>query len=291
MPGEAAERLCQLGLGGWVGVHHVDVRKGHSWPREWHKRRHAHVRMPQASGAVRAAEHRAHGKECHEVKVDRSRWGRVFGRLQTLSCAWLFIFSSFLLDCQDSRLPYPFLSIREDAQHRVQEIKPVGAHWNAHCDAHSVFSPISHLHIKAETLICAQWVRIPSTPQSYLCTFLWCLTHFPDKAAPVPAACTGGAVSKAGRRQPKLPCPPWWGGNACFGERPFQPQAPQTPAFQGGQLAFLRVRVSIPEARLWLKKKIMFNLKIRNWSRLWAQGLIETKFKFLSSPFKHGGPS
>lgn len=37
--------------------------------------------------------------------------------------------------------------------------------------------------------------------------------------------------------------------------------------------------------------KIIFNLKIRNWSRLRARRLIETKFKFLSSPFKHRGPS
>lgn len=37
--------------------------------------------------------------------------------------------------------------------------------------------------------------------------------------------------------------------------------------------------------------KTIFNLKIRNWSRLRARRLIETKFKFLSSPFKHRGPS
>lgn len=53
----------------------------------------------------------------------------------------------------------------------------------------------------------------------------------------------------------KAPLSSLMGGNACFGERPFQPQALQTPAFQGGQLAFLRVKASIPEARLWLKKK------------------------------------
>lgn len=37
--------------------------------------------------------------------------------------------------------------------------------------------------------------------------------------------------------------------------------------------------------------KTIFNLKIRNWSRLRPRRLIETKFKFLSSPFKHRGPS
>lgn len=62
------------------------------------------------------------------------------------------------------------------------------------------------------------------------------------------------------------------GGKSCFGESTFQPQALHTPAFQGGGVAFPRVRARVFQRQSCglkkKKKKVMFNLKIRNWSRL-----------------------
>lgn len=145
-------------------------------------------------------------------------------------------------------------------------------------------------------------LQFSQPPQSYPYAFLWYLTHFPGDARCCLHWKAGkGAISEG--RKPIYPAkvcwPPRREKKKLVLEKELSspevvPQALQTPAFRGYRFAFprvIRVRVFQRQACGLKKKKIMFNLKIRNWSRLWAQGLIETKFKFLSSPFKHGGPS
>lgn len=115
------------------------------------------------------------------------------------------------------------------------------------------------------------------------------------------AACTGELGyfrRREGRRaQPRLSWPPWQAEEMpASGKELSSPGAgasgPAHTSIPGLPTCLPRVRAGVFQRQgCGLKKKIMFNLKIRNWSRLWAQGLIETKFKFLSSPFKHGGPS
>lgn len=202
---------------------------------------------------------------------------------------------------REARLTNCCLGIRQDALPRVDtQQRRVGVCWDAQVWHSLSVSQEQKRLLKYKSAPDVQCVTIQPAPEKLASCLPLVLNPLSRWHTLLPAQVSwkGGHFQ---RQEAELPSQgsadlPDRGRKSSFRRKNFPtlelaPQARQTPAFQGCWFAFLRARVFQRQACGIKKKKIMFNLKIRNWSRLWAQGLIETKFKFLSSPFKHGGPS